>query len=157
MHAALHRVVAQTKIAPGTVRPSSPAAYGTKGLSTTKFQLKKAIHNTKFHPISFSIGRNDVIQRISEEDMVQAQITIAHSATGHGYSAEYIRSIITHRFHEIQPGQGRELLIGAGADDRDSYRGRIVYNCEQLWGGEYRILVFHAHGGQTEPSNPRGY
>jgi len=95
------------------------------------------------------------VQRITEEEIVQASIIILSSATRHGYTEEGLTSIVRNRYAEIQEGTG-SIRLGLGADERTRDLGRLVYSCT-VSRGVHRITVFHAHGGQTEGQNPRGY
>jgi hypothetical protein len=85
------------------------------------------------------------IQRIELDPDESLVVTVASSATKHGYSEDSIKSIVRNRLSEVE--------IGAG---KDQNAGRLVYNCVKD-GKTYRVSVFHAHGGQTESGNTKGY
>ena len=124
---------------------------GAKALGAAQLATKTNIETVN------GISTTPIVQKITEEDMVQAVLNIRGSATQHGYSREGVESIVRNRFSEITPGLQRSIVLGLGADESNPYYGRLMFDCTLQSNGTYFIDVFHAHGGQTESNSRKGY
>ncbi|MBD2514355.1 DUF4157 domain-containing protein [Nostoc sp. FACHB-973] len=85
------------------------------------------------------------IQRITEEDAHQAVFTFGPRAQAHDYTAQQLKTIIQHRYNEIQEGEQQFMLLGDGFENNNRLYGQIIYNCTQE-NGIHHIRITHAHG-----------
>lgn len=92
-----------------------------------------------------SAGDGAVIQRITEEDSVQANFTFGPRATAHGLTEVGLTAIMRHRYAEITVGNRQSMLIGQGTEENNGLYGQILYNCRVGQDGVHHIHIFHAH------------
>jgi hypothetical protein len=107
--------------------------------------------NAQEQEVQLKIYAGTMVQRVSQDGIANSTINVLGSALAHGYSRGGLISIITSRCGEVVEGRNY-MLLGYGFETGDHRNGHLGYECRANRGAGYTITIFHAHGGQVDPS-----